>query len=187
MNLLKSNEKNHFVCYSVKRMIWEGDKMIVPITGNVKFSITMDPTVWIFDDRKIILEEAFTLQEQSVEEDEITKAAKRWDRELYHQKVKPPVNKTLTKFEREKVLDHSYVMPLADFLGHAEIKSNAKSATLVTAKKEIEISLQQLQECYLLFAKNGKPLIADGPVHILFKDGSNKDNPIKNVQKISIN
>lgn len=33
--------------------------MIVQLKGNVQFPITLDPTVWIFDDRKIKLEEAF--------------------------------------------------------------------------------------------------------------------------------
>ncbi|MDY0408070.1 hypothetical protein [Paracerasibacillus soli] len=33
--------------------------MIVQLTGNITYPITLDPTVWIFDDRKIKLEEAF--------------------------------------------------------------------------------------------------------------------------------
>ena len=31
--------------------------MIVQVNGNVKFPITLDPSVWIFDDRKVLLEE----------------------------------------------------------------------------------------------------------------------------------
>ncbi len=33
--------------------------MIIQIKGNVKYPITLDPSVWIFDDRKILLEDAF--------------------------------------------------------------------------------------------------------------------------------
>ena len=32
---------------------------IVPIKGNVQHAITMDPSVWIFDDRRIDLEDFF--------------------------------------------------------------------------------------------------------------------------------
>ena len=31
----------------------------------------------------------------------------------------------------------------------------------------------------LCFSNNGKPLKEDGPVHVYFGDGSNKQNPIK--------
>ncbi|MUK89569.1 hypothetical protein GMD78_14470 [Ornithinibacillus sp. L9] len=163
--------------------------MIVPIIGNVTYSITMDPTVWIFDDRKILLDEAFSNQVQNNEnqEDELEKAATRWDREVYHQKVNPPVNKSISRLEGEKILTESYVMPIQHFLNHAEINPEGSEAILVTTNGEITISLQELNDSYLLFALNGKPLKEDGPVHLIYKDGSNRDNPIKGVQKIKIN
>ena len=34
-------------------------EFIIPIKGAVKFTITLDPTVWIFDDRKIDLDDIF--------------------------------------------------------------------------------------------------------------------------------
>lgn len=61
-----------------------------------------------------------------------------------------------------------------------------KKKVLVTKRKEIVISIADLYNSYLLFALDGKPLTEDGPVHLLFKDGSNKDNPIKGVTKIKI-
>ena len=36
------------------------------------------------------------------------------------------------------------------------------------------------------FSQDGKPLVEDGPVHILFADGSNIDQPIKNVIAIRV-
>ena len=36
------------------------------------------------------------------------------------------------------------------------------------------------------FSQEGKPLAADGPVHILFGDGSNRENPIKNIKSIRV-
>lgn len=156
--------------------------MIVPIIGNVRYQITMDPTVWIFDDRKIILEEAFLVQEKN-EKDLLEEAAKKWERAI----EKPPVNKTLTRHEREDILQYSYVMPIHDFLNHAEINDDAKDATLITSEGEVSISIDQLYNSYLLFALNGKPLKEDGPVHLLYKDGTNKDNPIKGIKKIQFN
>ncbi|MFD1038740.1 hypothetical protein ACFQ3N_10110 [Virgibacillus byunsanensis] len=161
--------------------------MIVPIIGNVTYSITLDPTVWIFDDRKVLLDEAFNEKNNITEEvDELEQAAQRWNREIYQQKINPPVNKSISKFEREKILENSYVMPLHEFIDHAEIKNNAKSAKLVTDSDDVSVSLTQLKNSYLLFAIDGKPLKENGPVHLYYQDGSNKDNPIVGVQKIII-
>lgn len=163
--------------------------MIVPISGNVTYSITLDPTVWIFDDRKIEFEKAFDLiSEQTVEEDDLEKASKRWNREVYQQNINPPINKSISKFEREKILKGSYVMPINEFVAHAEPKKEATTATLqVGDGEDVTISLDQLNHAYLLFAVDGKPLKEAGPVHLYFKDGSNKENPVKSINKIIIN
>jgi hypothetical protein len=161
--------------------------MIVPITGNVTYPITLDPTVWIFDDRKIEFEHAFQYSTETKEEDELEKASERFNREVYQQSAKPPVNRSIKKFEREKILQSTYVMPLGDFIDNAEVKPGAENATLATEKGEVVISLEELKESYFLFARDGKPLTEDGPVHLYFQDGSNKENPIKNITKIIIN
>src|SRR5690625_3133672 len=130
----------------------EVKNMIVQLTGNVNYNITLDPTVWIFDDRKILLEEAFENKIENHENtgDQLKKAADRFNNEVYRASVKPPVNKSITKFEREKILKNSYVMPLQEFLLHAEIKSDSKNATLTTINGPVNISLHELQDCYLL-------------------------------------
>lgn len=162
--------------------------MIVPIKGNVTYSITMDPTVWIFDDRKVLLEEAFTKKpNESDKVNEFDKTAQRWSQEVYQQKIKPPVNKSINRFEKEKILKNSYVMPINDFIEHAELKSDAKEATLVTDQGDVNISLDDLKNCFLLFSVDGKPLKEDGPVHLFYQDGSNKDKPITGIKEIIIN
>jgi hypothetical protein len=160
--------------------------MIIPLTGNVTYSITLDPTVWIFDDRKILLEEAFSESAaERTKSNETEAAAKRWERAI-HQQYKPPVNKSISKFEGEKILKNSYVMPIRDFVQHAQIKENAREATLVANNKEISITLDELKDCYLLFSVKGKPLKEDGPAHFFYRDGSNRDTPVKGVKKIII-
>lgn len=163
--------------------------MIVQLAGNVNYAITLDPTVWIFDDRKVLLEEAFVEQkdEEHTEVDELEMAANRWSQEVYQQRVRPPVNKSITRFERDKILKNSYVMPIYEFLSHAEVKPDSTDVTLTTINGDVNITLSELQACYLLFAVSGKPVKSDGPVHLYFKDGSNQDNPITGIQKITIN
>jgi len=161
--------------------------MIIPITGNVTYPITLDPTVWIFDDRKIEFDKAFQQTSEAKEDDELKRASERFNREVYQQTAKPPVNRSIKKFEREKILQSTYVMPLGDFVANAEVKPEAKNVSLVTKEDEVIISVPELEQSYFLFARDGKPLKDDGPVHLYFQDGSNKDNPIKNITKIIIN
>ncbi|WP_010649543.1 hypothetical protein [Oceanobacillus massiliensis] len=156
--------------------------MIVPITGNVSYSITLDPTVWIFDDRKILLEEAFSTQGSEKEEiDPLQTASERFNREVLDTKMnRPPVNRSISKLEGEAILTNSYVMPLHDFITNAEIKSDAIDATLVTsADDDVTVTLDELTNGYFLFALDGQPLRDDGPVHFYYKDGSNVESPIK--------
>lgn len=150
--------------------------MIVPITGNVNFTITLDPTVWIFDDRKVLMEDAFTTNQKSKLKQE----------DVYKHKIKPPVNKSISRFEREKILINTYLMPIKDFLLHAEIKDTAKQATIVSKTDEYIITLETLYNSYLLFAIKGKAIKENGPVHLYYGDGTNKNEPIISVQKIII-
>lgn len=161
--------------------------MIIQLKGKVTYPITLDASVWIFDDRKVILEEAFLPKEEKPKEDQAKKAAQLFDQELYFKtKVKPPVNKTLNRYEREQALTHSFVMPIGEFIKNAEIKRDASKAILKTIGDDVIISIEQLLEAYILFAKDGKPLKEEGPVHLYFGDGSNKDNPIKGIKAITI-
>ncbi|UJL47817.1 hypothetical protein KFZ58_08190 [Virgibacillus sp. NKC19-16] len=159
--------------------------MIIPIIGNVTYSITLDPTVWIFDDRKILLDEAFTsLDKQDETEDELKKASEVWDRAI---EKAPPVNRSISRMEGNKILENSYVMPINYFLDNAEINPKAETATLVTNDEDVEMPLHDLYRSCFLFSVEGKPLKEDGPVHLYYMDGSNKEDPIKNVTKIIIN
>ncbi|CEI84427.1 hypothetical protein J18TS1_13490 [Oceanobacillus oncorhynchi subsp. incaldanensis] len=147
--------------------------MIVMIKGNVGYPITLDPTVWIFDDRKVELEKAFTEPE---EQETFTSNFQ-----------KPPVNRSISKMEGEAYLKNSYVIPLHDFLNNAEPKADAAEVEFIKSNGENEkIALEDAKNGYLLFSLEGKPLREDGPVHFYYKDGSNQDNPIKYIKEIHI-
>ncbi|WP_164669142.1 hypothetical protein [Virgibacillus doumboii] len=162
--------------------------MIVPITGNVTYTITLDPTAWIFDDRKILLDEAFTEQTAETDaENEVEEASKRWERAVKKPNLNSNGNKGIPRSEREEILSSSYVMPISNFVDYAEVNGDAEDVTLETSDGDVRISLEELQKCYLQFSLNGKPLKEDGPVYFFYRDGSNKDNPVKGIKKIVIN
>ncbi|MGI8314020.1 hypothetical protein [Halobacillus mangrovi] len=161
--------------------------MIVQIAGNVKFPITLDPTVWIFDDRKLTFNEAFhpeEIEKSDEEEDELKRKSLRFDREVYQQKLNPPVNKSINRFEKQRIMKGTFLMPLKPFLHTSEPEASVEEAALVTDEGEHTIPADALSESLLLFAEDGKPLKETGPVHLYFKDGSNKATPIKGIKKI---
>ncbi|WP_079480418.1 hypothetical protein [Halobacillus salinus] len=163
--------------------------MIVQIAGNVKFPITLDPTVWIFDDRKVTFKEIFEPEnaESSIEEeDELKRKSLRFDREVYQQKLNPPVNKSINRYEKQRIVNGTFLMPIKSFLQTSEPMKDVTQAKLISDQEEEIIDADQLADSYLLFAENGKPLKESGPVHIYFHDGSNQDAPIKGIKRIEL-
>jgi hypothetical protein len=161
---------------------------IIVLSGKVKFSITLDPTVWIFDDRKVDLTTYFSTSfEQTNELEEYTKSvSKHWDREIMEGAVYPPTLKTEKKYEKEKVLTGSFGIPILPFLKNAELDEDAVALNIKTTSSEHEISLDKAKNLILGFSNGGKPLSEDGPVHVYFGDGSNLEHPIKNVREFII-
>jgi hypothetical protein len=161
---------------------------IIVLSGKVRYSITLDPTVWIFDDRKVDLTTYFsTSSDHTNELEEYTKSvSKHWDREIMEGAVYPPTLKTEKKYEKEKVLTGSFGIPILPFLKNAELDEDAVALTIKTTASEHEISLDKAKNLLLGFSDMGKPLSEDGPVHVYFGDGSNLLHPIKNVREFTI-
>lgn len=161
---------------------------IILITGETKYSITLDPGVWIFDDRKIDLTTYFSRQQEEKDELEAyTKSvSKHWDREITEGAVFPPTLKSEKKFEKERILTGTFGIPFKPFLENAEPNSTAAKVIIKTAAEDLEVPLDIAKEFILGFSNNGKPLSEDGPIHVYFGDGSNKQNPIKNVKEFFV-
>ncbi|WP_226644137.1 peptidyl-prolyl cis-trans isomerase [Mesobacillus subterraneus] len=157
---------------------------IIPITGKVKYKITLDPGVWIFDDRKVDLNTYFS-EDQKADDalEEYTKSvSKHWDREIMEGAVYPPTLKTEVKYEKEKVLTGTFGIPFKPFLVNAEPDETAKTVIIEYGDNaQAALPLVEATQIILGFSKDGKPLKEDGPLHVYYQDGSNKDNPIKNV------
>jgi hypothetical protein len=162
---------------------------VIVIQGHVNFPITLDATVWIFDDRKVDITSYFSTDKEEKDDELLayTKAvSKHWDREIKEGAAFPPINRSLKKYEKEEALTGSFAMPLSPFIKNAEPKEGASKLVIVTKSDEaIELPLAQAHEAVLGFSKDGKP-VSEGPVHLYFGDGSNKDNPIKNIVKFLI-
>ncbi|WP_019152933.1 hypothetical protein [Robertmurraya massiliosenegalensis] len=161
---------------------------IVMLSGNVKYTITLDPSVWIFDDRRQDLHTYF--HEQQEEKDtleEYTKeVSKHWDREIIEGAVVPPTLKTEKKYLKEELLTGTFCIPFKPFLTNAEVSENAKNLVIETVDGMVTIPLTVAEKMVLGFSKDGKPLREDGPIHCYYGDGSNYENPIKNVVSFKI-
>ncbi len=162
---------------------------IIQIKGRVKYSITLDPSVWIFDDRKIDLNTYFELAKED-KPDELTeykkKISKQWDREIIEGAVIPPIDSTKRKLDKEKLLTGTFGIAMKPFLKNSEPDNEAHSLIILTKDREIELPLEVAYDLILGFSLEGKPLNQDGPVHIYYGDGSNKEFPIKNVSELQI-
>ena len=160
---------------------------IITITGQVKFPITLDPGVWIFDDRKIDLTTYFSTPNEKVDDLlEYTKSVSRhWDREIMEGAIYPPTLKTEKKFIKEKVLTGTFAIPFKPFLENAEPKPVSSSVIIKCLQEDVEIPIEIAKDLVLGFSTNGKP-VDNGPVHVYFGDGSNQSNPIMNVREFII-
>ncbi|GLB60346.1 peptidyl-prolyl cis-trans isomerase [Cytobacillus sp. NCCP-133] len=161
---------------------------IISFKGKVKYAITLDPGVWIFDDRRVDLTTYFNQETKNRNElEEYTKAvSKHWDREIMEGAVFPPTLKTEKKFKKEKVLTGTFGMPFKPFLLNAEPDENAEFLIIESVDGEFQLPLSQAEDLILGFSKEGKPLKEDGPVHVYMGDGSNKNNPIKTVKAFRV-
>jgi hypothetical protein len=161
---------------------------IVLIKGKVNYQITLDPGVWIFDDRKVDLTTYFIQEQETIDElEEYTKAvSKHWEREIREGAIYPPTLKTERTYEKQRVLNGSFGVPLKPFLQNAEIQDDATKVQFITTDVPITLPIEEANEVILGFSLKGKPLKEDGPIHVYFGNGSNSTDPIKNVKQIIV-
>lgn len=79
----------------------------------------------------------------------------------------------------------TFGIELSHFLKNAEVKPEATTIVIECKNgEEHAFTIEQAQTLIFKYSQDGKPLTEDGPVHVLFGDGSNVDSPIKNVLAI---
>ncbi|UCZ51868.1 peptidyl-prolyl cis-trans isomerase [Bacillus shivajii] len=160
--------------------------MILLIKGNVQHTITIDPGVWIFDDRKVDLDTYFSQDQLNHQNQELNDLGKAWDNHR-QEGTKSFSNGNDVKMSRKEIKESSYGIPLYPFLRNAT--PNEQASHILFKCKEGEdhkIVLEEAQEGILGFSHKGSPLVEDGPVHFYYRDGSNKDNPITSIEQIIV-
>lgn len=153
---------------------------IIVFMGAVGFSITLDPSVWVFDERKI------DLSKYSGEEDDQAKSEKeyvkgtsaQWDKELREGSSPPSERRSLV--EERKVLEGDYAMKLAPFIQNAQ---PVQEATHIRIHREtgdpVTVTIDEAKRAILQFAKDGKPIRLGGPVHFYLPEmWKAKEQPI---------
>lgn len=162
---------------------------VMTISGKVKYKITLDPATWIFDDRRVDLTTYFSINKiDNDPTEEYTKAvSKHWDREIMEGAIFPPTLKTEKKYEKEKMLTGTFGIPFRPFLQNSEPASDTGELIIHSKDGDYTLPLNIAAELIVKFSENGKPLTADGPVHIYFGDGSNQHHPIRKVTGFTVN
>lgn len=134
--------------------------IMIQIKGEVKFPITLDSTTWIFDDRKVQIEDL----EQGVFDG--TKPInfddnREWNRAILEGQTNPPTLNSEIKYKRRAVLEKSFVINMTPFFKNAEPHDNATTIRLFNDNESIEIPIDLLPYLFFQFAKDGKRLYED--------------------------
>lgn len=161
---------------------------IILLTGNVKHTITLDPSVWIFDDRKVDLTTYF--DEQHLQQDKQKNSDKPEGEHgwiIRENSSRPPVKKSVKKFRKDQILTGTFGIPFKPFIENAGLQENAVTLTVETSNGETyELPIEEAKQGILGFSSQGKFLKEDGPAHFYHGDGSNRDKPITRITKFII-
>ncbi|MCY8974362.1 peptidyl-prolyl cis-trans isomerase [Bacillus atrophaeus] len=158
---------------------------IIQVKGKVTYPITIDPSVWIFDDRKFPFDswnkESATGYQKGEEQETLDT-----ERLIREGQIAPPTLKTEKRFEKEKLMNGSFAMKLGTVLKNAEPLESAAQCVFITNTERISVPLDKALESIVHFSESGKPLQEDGPVHIYFADHSNREQPITGLKELEI-
>lgn len=136
---------------------------MIQIKGLVKFPITLDSTTWIFDDRKVKIEDI----ESGVFEG--TKPIRfednrEWNRAILEGQTNPPTLNSEIKYRKRSVLEDSFAINMTPFFKIAEPKDNATAIKLFNDESSIEVPIELLPYLFFQFAKVGKRMYDDNAV-----------------------
>ncbi|MFY0543325.1 hypothetical protein [Brevibacillus sp. H7] len=140
---------------------------VIVFTGAVSFPITLDPSVWIFDDRKINLRtyRGEAEWEDDSQADYLKGTGAQWDKELREGAALPSERRSL--LEVRKALEGDYGMRLAPFIENAKPLPEATHVVIHCRNGEShKLPIEKAKRAILQFAKDGKPIRENGPVYL---------------------
>ncbi|PCF83289.1 hypothetical protein [Staphylococcus delphini] len=136
---------------------------MIQIKGDVKFPITLDSTTWIFDDRKISLEDLekgiFEGQKPIEFEDN-----REWNRAILEGQTNPPTLNSEIDYKKRAVLQGSFAINMTPFFKNAEPLENVTTIRLSNDEAHIDVPFDLLPYLFFQFAKDGKRLYQDDGV-----------------------
>ncbi|PYZ93280.1 hypothetical protein CR194_08790 [Salipaludibacillus keqinensis] len=161
--------------------------MIVSIRGLVKHPITLDPGVWIFDDRKVDLNTYFLEEREEGYDPSFEQMGRAWDQQR-QMGAKPQSNGNRIHVDKKDLTEKSLGVPLAPFLENASPLSHSESVRFVRhgEYEDFSCSLEEAKKSILGFSHKGKPLKENGPIHFYYDDGSNYDHPVTHIESIIV-
>lgn len=136
---------------------------MIQITGAVKFPITLDSTTWIFDDRKVKIEDLESGVFEGTKPIEFDDN-REWNRAILEGATNPPTLNSEIKYKKRSVLEDTFVINMTPFFKNAEPHKEATTIRLSNADAHIDVPLQQLPYLFFKFAENGKRLYEDNGV-----------------------
>ncbi|NGQ94772.1 hypothetical protein G3578_06185 [Brevibacillus sp. SYP-B805] len=156
---------------------------VIVLKGAVTYPITIDPSVWIFDNRKIDLA-AYTgdeVEDQAEPSAYVKGTGAQWDKELREGAALPSEKRSLV--EERKALEGDFGMKLAPFIENAQPLPEATSIRIHREHGEpVLLPLAEAKRAILQFAKDGKPIREGGPVlFYLPEDWKAKKAPIDHI------
>ncbi|WEY92087.1 peptidyl-prolyl cis-trans isomerase [Bacillus subtilis] len=156
---------------------------VIQVKGNVTYPITIDPSVWIFDDRKFDRkgDSQDTYLQSAGDESDLDP-----ERVIREGRIAPPTLKTEKQYEKQKLMNGSFAMRLGTVLKNAEPNSSATQCVFVTSSGKAAVSLETALNSIVHFSEAGKPIQEGGPVHIYFEDPVHHKQPITDVKEIEI-
>ncbi|MFC3419806.1 hypothetical protein ACFOLA_09990 [Salinicoccus hispanicus] len=141
--------------------------MIIQIMGNVRFQITLDPSTWIFDDRK---EELDKILENDADDERIDFSdSKEWNRQIIEGTTKPPTLKSEKKFKKQQLLEGTFAICLKPFLEYTE-PTSGEDAMITFTHHEAQTTTLPYDERHMFYAhfsQDGKQLYEDGLIDVL--------------------
>lgn len=160
---------------------------MIQIKGAVKFPITLDSTTWIFDDRKVKIEDLesgiFDGTKPIDFEDN-----REWNRAILEGQTNPPTLNSEIKYKKNAMLDGTFVINMATFFKNAEPHNDAKLIRLSNDKDAIDIDIELLPYLFFQFAREGKRLYDDNAVDSFIytpeQGYSHKFNYVTNIEVI---
>lgn len=149
--------------------------MIIQIQGSVQYQITLDPSTWIFDDRKVTLEEA--LNNTNNNEEILFSDDKEWNRQIIEGTTKPPTLKSEKKFKKKELLEKTFIMNLSPFLEYTEPERGEDAMITFTHDNGTSIlPYSERKDYFAQFSKDGKRLYDDNMIDLhIIKNGNLKE------------